>query len=414
MKKIGLLLICLAGYSALFAQNEKKDGDDMAAAGNFSGAAIFYRLCMENDEQCVLKLFKLIYDEKIEAESPDELFQLINPLAQKGRAEGQYYLGELYRKGIGGVSQDFGEAIKWMSKSADQGFKDAQSALDALYGKIGQTADSLVDAEKYNAAADMYRLCMVSNEEDLLKFFNLICEKNVIPQPDDDLLPLILPLAQRGNQEAQYYLGILYRRGIDGVRQDDNEASRWLRQSADRGFAKADRELRAMTPKTETVTPQARPQTTPQTTPQTRPQTATTSTRTVTEKKAAINKDEYKPAKKSKLPGTLFVLGSLSIVAGAAATYLLPPTVSENWDNANEANPYYEEVTKRDPTFLIAGCAVGGICIGTGIIVKKKKNSPPSGLAFEYGSSLPQPNRDNYMRINWIATGNGAGLRLTF
>jgi len=54
------------------------------------------------------------------------------PLAKKGDAEAQYYLGSMYEKGIG-LKQDYGEAAKWYRRAAERGDIDAQNNLGALY-----------------------------------------------------------------------------------------------------------------------------------------------------------------------------------------------------------------------------------------------------------------------------------------
>ena len=76
IKKTITLLITLIGCTSAFAQNTKKNGDDMAAAANYSGAAMMYRLCMEQDDECFLKLIRLLYEEKVETQSQTELFRL--------------------------------------------------------------------------------------------------------------------------------------------------------------------------------------------------------------------------------------------------------------------------------------------------------------------------------------------------
>ena len=130
-------------------------------------------------------------------------------------------------------------------------------------------------------------------------------------------------------------------------------------------------------------------------------------------KQGEVDKERYQPAKSSsKLPKTLFVIGGLSVAAGAAVTFLLPPKVSEV--RYDERRGFVRE-EERNLSYLVAGCAAGAVCIGTGLIVKKKKsNRPKAGLTFEDIASQPPPNRDNDMRLHLVATGNGAGLRLTF
>ncbi len=46
------------------------------------------------------------------------------------------------------------------------------------------------------------------------------------------------PLAEQGNADAQFNLGVMYRTGR-GVAQDDKEAAGWYRKSAEQGFARA-------------------------------------------------------------------------------------------------------------------------------------------------------------------------------
>ena len=54
------------------------------------------------------------------------------PLAERGYAEAQYYLGSMYDRGIG-VRQDFAEAAKWYRRAANQDDADGQNNLGAMY-----------------------------------------------------------------------------------------------------------------------------------------------------------------------------------------------------------------------------------------------------------------------------------------
>ena len=152
MKKSVLLFISLFCFLTTFAQEIQKEGDDFAAAEDFENAAVMYRLCMESEEQCLLKYFKLIYDGKIESQFTDELYQLIKPLAEEGHPEAQYYMGLLYRRGIGGVSQDDAEAVKWLQKSANQNFEDAGKEIVSLFQKLEST-ESSVDKSQYKTGS---------------------------------------------------------------------------------------------------------------------------------------------------------------------------------------------------------------------------------------------------------------------
>jgi len=128
MKKV-LLVMCLFVSTAVIAQNEKEEGDAMAASENYSGAAMMYRICMEKDEQCRMKLFMLIYEKKIEMQSSDELYQLINQPARSGNSEAQFYLGKMFQSGTG-ISKNESEALNWLLKSAGKGKGNANAQFE--------------------------------------------------------------------------------------------------------------------------------------------------------------------------------------------------------------------------------------------------------------------------------------------
>ena len=54
------------------------------------------------------------------------------PLAEKGYAKAQYYLGIMYNYGQG-VLKDYKEAVKWYRKAANQGNASAQNNLGVMY-----------------------------------------------------------------------------------------------------------------------------------------------------------------------------------------------------------------------------------------------------------------------------------------
>lgn len=56
------------------------------------------------------------------------------PLAERGVARAQYFLGELYEEGRG-VARDYAEAAKWYRRAAEQGHAQGQNALGILYAE---------------------------------------------------------------------------------------------------------------------------------------------------------------------------------------------------------------------------------------------------------------------------------------
>ena len=131
MKKIVLLSVCLLSGMALFAQNFKALGDAKAAEGDYSGAATYYEMGMDEDESCALSLFILIYEKKVEAQFSDQLYEIILPLAQKGRAEAQFYLASMYDQGYG-IEKDPNKAMEWHTQAADQGYEESIKYVDKI------------------------------------------------------------------------------------------------------------------------------------------------------------------------------------------------------------------------------------------------------------------------------------------
>ena len=64
----------------------------------------------------------------------DGLQELKNK-ALAGDADAQFNLGQMYRKGEGGVSQDYKEAVKWFKKAAEHGYVGGgiQTVLATMY-----------------------------------------------------------------------------------------------------------------------------------------------------------------------------------------------------------------------------------------------------------------------------------------
>jgi alpha/beta superfamily hydrolase len=124
-------------------------------------------------------------------------------LFTKGDREAQFNLGNMYYNGQG-VLQDYKEAVKWYTKSAEQGLVQAQFNLGNMYRK-GQGV-----LQDYKEAVKWYTKS-----------------------------------AEQGLVQAQFNLGNMYRKG-QGVLQDYKEAVKWYRKSAEQGYAYAQNNLGVM------------------------------------------------------------------------------------------------------------------------------------------------------------------------
>jgi hypothetical protein len=121
---------------------------------------------------------------------------LVQPAAERGDQEAQYFLGFLYDHGRG-VRQDDIEAARWYRKAADQGNAKAQLQLGIMY------ANSQGVQRNYAEAARWYQKA-----------------------------------ADQGNADAQYNLGILYSNG-QSVPQDTTQARAWMQKAAVGGIEEA-------------------------------------------------------------------------------------------------------------------------------------------------------------------------------
>jgi TPR repeat protein len=111
--------------------------------------------------------------------------ELWQPLAEKGDANAQFYLGTLYAEGQG-VAHDDATAFKWFERAANQGNAVAQYNVGASYAAGTGIALSYPDAAKWFRRS-----------------------------------------ADQGMVFAQINLGLLYAAG-NGVPKDNVEALKWL------------------------------------------------------------------------------------------------------------------------------------------------------------------------------------------
>lgn len=116
----------------------------------------------------------------------------------------QYSMASKYKKGEGGVEQDYAKAIEWYTKAATQGSAGAQNNLGVMYQRGEGVARDYVQAYAWFKQA-----------------------------------------ADADNIEAQHNLADLYRRG-DGVPQDFSKAVFWYTKAAMQGDIEAKNKLSEM------------------------------------------------------------------------------------------------------------------------------------------------------------------------
>ncbi len=130
----------------------------------------------------------------------DGLFDFQMKLAEKGNAEAEYKVGEMYETGFG-VEKNMDKALSWITKSAAQGHETAKFKL--LYWDV---------------------------------------EKNSITKSNKPEVEALISKARAGNPQAQFYVGKMHAHGI-GVKKNTNKAIEWLNKAALVGVLAAESEL---------------------------------------------------------------------------------------------------------------------------------------------------------------------------
>ena len=157
------------------------------------------------------------------------------PLAEQGNPDAQNEIASMYRAGEG-VPQNIKTAIKWFKKSARQGFSDATLNLGELYNDDGYGVP-----QNYKTAINWYKLAsfqgnciakrkltQISKERSSTPPVSLDMAKSAYENKKyDRAFELFKQLANTGNSDASYWLGLLYKNGW-GIKQDYIQAFSWF------------------------------------------------------------------------------------------------------------------------------------------------------------------------------------------
>ena len=214
-------------------------------------------------------------------------FNAFRQLADAGNVLGQYNLGVYYRKGIGvydrdgrDVVQDYDAARRWFEAAAAQGYDDALNNLGELYDQgLGVAQDSNRARQYFEQAVErgnayaMYNLgvlyengrgiaqdseraihwfeeAVASKNRDILTLLTTWQGKeiqqrvigNVLRKglaahtrgDDATAFEIFTQLAEVGNEDACYILGVFYRDGL-GRAANTAAAKRWFERAAEYG-----------------------------------------------------------------------------------------------------------------------------------------------------------------------------------
>jgi TPR repeat protein len=156
--------------------------------------------------------------------------------AEQGNPKGQHDLGWMYKNGYG-VEQNYTEAVKWYRKSAEQGHASAQNGLGYMYQYgYGITRD-YEEALKWYRKSAAQGYAPAQSNLGYMYYYGYGVTKDY-----GEALKWYRKSAEQGHASAQYNLGYMYEHGY-GVAKDYDEAAKWYRKSADKGNENAKKAL---------------------------------------------------------------------------------------------------------------------------------------------------------------------------
>jgi len=174
-----------------------------------------------------------------EAGDYERAYRELEPEAEAGDAEAQYYLGGMYWQG-NGIEKDLQQARNWMEKAGRAGHVGAALELGYMYSNgIGIDVDKERAARLYREAADAGDPVAQRNLGLMYK------EGEGVEKNYEQAAIWFREAARQGDAIAAEKLGIAYYQG-EGVRQDYEEAFQWFSQAARENRYWAQRRLAIM------------------------------------------------------------------------------------------------------------------------------------------------------------------------
>ena len=157
--------------------------------------------------------------------------------AEQDYTQAQFALGNMYCNGYG-TERNYSEAFEWYKKASEKGFADAEYNLGTMC-RFGAGVQ-----EDKHGALKWYRK---ASEHDSVEAQYVIGDmyyygEGVVPQDKHEALNWYLKSAENGYAKAQYKVGIMYKRGR-GTTCNDSEGIKWLQKSAEQNYAPAQFQL---------------------------------------------------------------------------------------------------------------------------------------------------------------------------
>ena len=156
--------------------------------------------------------------------------------AEKGSAEAQLQLGELYANGQG-VTKDLQKAFKWHRKAAEQGLARAEYQLGLDYSDGEGVKRNVAEAVKWFERAAEQGLVDAQYELGLCFVSGRGIRANEV-----EGIKWLRKAAAQGSVIAEYQIGICYLQGT-GVAKDVEDGIKWIESAAMKGNALSQNQL---------------------------------------------------------------------------------------------------------------------------------------------------------------------------
>jgi hypothetical protein len=165
------------------------------------------------------------------------ILRLLVPLANKGVAQAEYNLAEMYADGQG-VPKDDAQAASWFQKAADQGYAAAEYNLGAAYfNGEGVAHDPVIGVDWFRKAADQG---MATAQFGLSRAYY---SGEGVDKDYALALQWALKAADQGLAEAQFTAAIIYATDLPGMPRQTMRAYMWADLAVTR-FSPSEKERR--------------------------------------------------------------------------------------------------------------------------------------------------------------------------
>lgn len=154
--------------------------------------------------------------------------------AEKGYADAQFSLGQLYEYGCGNLKPNYAESIRWYMKAANQNHKYAEIEIGRIY------AAGLTIPDDYTNAIRFVEKAAENKDATAQSYLGWLYEVGIgVPTDTNKAYMWYSAAATLGEPQAEFWIGQSYHEGRYGVSRDPVKALFWYKRAAEHGHLTA-------------------------------------------------------------------------------------------------------------------------------------------------------------------------------